>query len=963
METIQLTENKGVLSAALPITKEQWLDILKDDSITTSNARYALYAFYFLDGRQGSCTDVAAKFGKVYSFYNASVMNFGKAVTNKFGDFQIIDKKGEINYWSMPMGKGWNGKGGHFVWQLRPELVEAMQEYIIEYALAEFKNCFNAQTTYSSKTHWEEEEYKWIAVKTFQDYWNPDASDFTAMLEQSLSKVGNLLDSGRFFPKGMLLDFCKYDAEIVRGMFRNLYDESIDLKSRVASFIAKAKEITNTIAPGKNPYQNTNSVSTLLWLRYPEKYFIYKYSEVTAVCNKLGLPNPPKANGSAASMLRGFEIYGLLCSYIHKDTELCAMLQEHLKADDAKYDQDEALHTLAIDFGFWTSNFFEGFMQPQNVIEGNNDKPKIWIFAPGEDARMWPDCQQNGIMSIGWEDMGDLNRFQNREQLNGTYEEVYAVENGSTSATLCLWEFSKIIRPGDIVYIKQGRNKVLGRGIVQSGYIYDGSRKEYPNIHNVEWTNVGEWDIADYGIQKMLPMKTLTEITNDDVLVKNLEAMFSGNTVQLEEHKSDELRYWWLVASPKYWTFSELAVGESIEYTVRNENGSKRRIPVNFENARVGDLVIGYEANPIKSIVALAKVSKASDGETISFEKTETIATPIAWADFKSLPELQDMEFIKNQNGSLFKLTEEEYSFLIELIGSQNKLKEENSLFAYRKKDFLNDVFMSEGEYDRLSKLVKYKKNVILQGAPGVGKTFAAKRLAYSIMEEVDESRVEMVQFHQNYSYEDFIMGYKPTEDGGFALRTGIFYDFCQKARSDKGRPYFFIIDEINRGNLSKIFGELLMLIENDHRKDAVRLAYRDEKFSVPENVHIIGMMNTADRSLAMIDYALRRRFSFYTMFPGFDTPGFKKLMATYPDTRTAPVVEGVKALNETIRKDDSLGEGFCIGHSYFCGKENVGVDLYDVVNFDIAPMLEEYWFDNPTKAKEETSKLQKLLI
>ena len=707
--------------------KEQWLEILKDGSITTPNARYALYAFYFLDGRQGSCTTAAAKFGQGYNFYNATIMNFGKAVTNKLDDFQIVDKNGEINYWSVPMGKGWNGKGGHFVWQLRPELVEAMQENLIEYALAEFKKSFNTQTTYSSKTHWEEEEYKWIAVKTFQDYWNPDASDFAAMLEKSLSKVGNLMDSGRFFPKGMLLDFCKYDAEIVRGMFRNLYDESIDLGSRVSDFIAKGKELTKAIAPGMSSYQSTNSVSTLLWLRFPEKYFIYKYSEDIAICNKLGLANPPKANGSAASMLRGFEIYDLLCRYIHRDADLRAMLQEHLKSDESKYHRDEALHTLTIDFGFWTSNFFEGFMKPQNVIEGSKDKPKIWIFAPGEDA--------------------------------------------------------------------------------------------------------------------------------------------------------------------------------------------------------------------------------------------ETIATPRAWADFKSLPELQDMEFIKNQNGSLFKLTEEEYSFLIELIGSQNKRKEDNSLFAYRKKDFLNEVFMSEGEYDRLSKLVKYKKNVILQGAPGVGKTFAAKRLAYSIMGEVDESRVEMVQFHQNYSYEDFIMGYKPTEDGGFALRTGIFYDFCQKARSDKGRPYFFIIDEINRGNLSKIFGELLMLIENDHRKDAVRLAYRDEKFSVPENVHIIGMMNTADRSLAMIDYALRRRFSFYTMFPGFDTPGFKKLMTTYPDTRTAGVVEGVKALNETIRKDDSLGEGFCIGHSYFCGKENVGVDLYDVVNFDIAPMLEEYWFDNPTKAKEETSKLQKLLI
>ena len=129
-----------------------------------------------------------------------------------------------------------------------------------------------------------------------------------------------------------------------------------------------------------------------------------------------------------------------------------------------------------------------------------------------------------------------------------------------------------------------------------------------------------------------------------------------------------------------------------------------------------------------------------------------------------------------------------------------------------------------------------------------------------------DKSRIEMVQFHQNYTYEDFIMGYKPTENGGFAIKPGIFYQFCKKAADDKDRPYFFIIDEINRGNLSKIFGELLMLIESDYRDTSIKLAYRDEDFYVPSNLYIIGMMNTADRSLAMIDYALRRRFSFFEM-------------------------------------------------------------------------------------------------
>src|SRR5699024_7318145 len=154
--------------------------------------------------------------------------------------------------------------------------------------------------------------------------------------------------------------------------------------------------------------------------------------------------------------------------------------------------------------------------------------------------------------------------------------------------------------------------------------------------------------------------------------------------------------------------------------------------------------------------------------------------------------------------------------------------------------------------------------------------TYAAKRLAYSVIGEQDRSRVQIVQFHQSYSYEDFLMGYRPRESGGFTLTEGPFYRFCEDARADDPTPpYFFIIDEINRGNISKIFGELLMLIESDKRGTELRLLYKHESFSVPPNVHIIGMMNTADRSLAVLDYALRRRFGFFEMAPGFRTEGF----------------------------------------------------------------------------------------
>lgn len=273
----------------------------------------------------------------------------------------------------------------------------------------------------------------------------------------------------------------------------------------------------------------------------------------------------------------------------------------------------------------------------------------------------------------------------------------------------------------------------------------------------------------------------------------------------------------------------------------------------------------------------------------------------------------------------------------------------------YGKADFLSEVYMSEERYERLRGVLLNKLNVILQGAPGVGKTFCARRLAWSVMGEKDESRIEMVQFHQSYTYEDFVMGYKP-EGEGFALKEGVFYRFCRRAAADLGRPYFFIIDEINRGNLSKILGELMMLIERDYRGRELTLAYRDERFSVPANLHIIGMMNTADRSLALIDYALRRRFAFFEMRPGFDSELFQAYREGLDSDTLDLLVGQVQALNAEIRRDPTLGKGFEIGHSHLCGRRPGEADddwLRDVVDYDIIPTLEEYWFDSDEKVSK----------
>lgn len=279
----------------------------------------------------------------------------------------------------------------------------------------------------------------------------------------------------------------------------------------------------------------------------------------------------------------------------------------------------------------------------------------------------------------------------------------------------------------------------------------------------------------------------------------------------------------------------------------------------------------------------------------------------------------------------------------------------------YKRDDFLSDVYMSVDEYENLVGLLRYKKNIVLQGPPGVGKTFAAKRLAYSIMGVKDIERVMMVQFHQSYSYEDFIMGFRPSSNG-FELKKGAFYNFCKKAEIDGDNDYFFIIDEINRGNLSKIFGELFVLLENDKRGQSLQLLYADEKFSIPKNIYIIGMMNTADRSLAMIDYALRRRFAFYELKPGFSSDGFIKYQNNLNNQQFDNLINCIENLNKFILTDEFLGEGFCIGHSYFCNLSGDTLNnktLSGIVEYELIPLLKEYWFDEVEKVEEWSNNLR----
>ena len=284
--------------------------------------------------------------------------------------------------------------------------------------------------------------------------------------------------------------------------------------------------------------------------------------------------------------------------------------------------------------------------------------------------------------------------------------------------------------------------------------------------------------------------------------------------------------------------------------------------------------------------------------------------------------------------------------------------------------------FLPEGELNGLLALLRHKKNLVLQGPPGTGKTWLARRLAYALVGTKDPSRVTAVQFQPSLSYEDFVRGWRPHAGkdgvGGLRLTDGVFLECVVAALAEPEEDFVLVIEEINRGNPAQILGELLTLLETDKRTsgEALRLAYprhAEETVFVPPNLHVIGTMNIADRSLALVDLALRRRFAFHTLTPqlnGAWRQWCKKAGA--PSELVDTIAHRMGDLNAAISEDKRLRSQFCVGHSFVTPPKDGVADwpvwFRTVVETEIGPLLDEYWYDDEATALSHRAKLSQAL-
>ena len=558
---------------------------------------------------------------------------------------------------------------------------------------------------------------------------------------------------------------------------------------------------------------------------------------------------------------------------------------------------------------------------------------RYWLYSAGEKSYKWDEFYKDGIMAIGWDYLGDLTKYSSQEEIANKITKEENRTQYPMNDSKANWEFVKDMHIGDIVYVKKGlQDALIGRGIVKSDYIYDEIRNEYKSIRKVEWTHNGAYDV-DFNILdiKQWNQKTLTEISQS----KYKDFCLKIEDVFMKKQSEEESNNLQLNIPLNQILYGPPGTGKtfSVRKYIDEILGKNPGLNIENEDQRINNVV--KDSNWYSAIA----LSMYQNGKNNKYKVAELLEQKIIKA-FSLTREN------KNVRAALWAQMQIHTHENCPNVNYSNRLapfifeKNENSEW-YLTEDGIK--FVEENLSEQLEQL-------------------SAKNNTRKL-----EDFYKFLTFHQSYSYEEFVEGIKPqikTDEEcssvSYEYNKGIFKEICQQANSDPDNNYLLIIDEINRGNISKIFGELITLIEINKRvmpngerifentvtKDEqllVTLPYTKSKFGVPNNLYILGTMNTSDRSIASIDIALRRRFKFVEMMPNSD------LVADFE----CNFKEIFEKLNTKIKI--LLDRDHQIGHSYFIETKYADADiniLKEIWFSEILPLLNEYFYCDWEKLK-----------
>ncbi len=532
----------------------------------------------------------------------------------------------------------------------------------------------------------------------------------------------------------------------------------------------------------------------------------------------------------------------------------------------------------------------------------------VWLISPGRDAIKWDEFTSKGIISIGWDELGDLSQYNNKEEIRKKLQFIEKTDGSKKNDVTACWEFVNVLKEGDVVIAKKKTNEFLGWGIVTSEYIYDEKRGTYCNVRKVDWKKTGSWPSEN------IVQKTLTNITKYPQYVKELIALLDIKIFKNMLKKTlNQILFGPPGTGKTYNTINKALeiINEDEEEKLdwSDRKAVKKRFEERINEGRIVFTTFHQSMSYEDFIEGIKPVPPKAEANPVIYKVQNGILKTIV-----NEAKQTKQKFIKIDD-EIQVLTEElfdefYYQFVETLVDSDEEVSnciletQEGYKFGLFKNSAGSVTIKAGRKKTKMSASVVELKNVLFHGKLPTYKSYESKIIS------------------------------KILEDRGYN----------ESPADNSKKPFVLIIDEINRGNVSQIFGELITLIEEDKRLGAdealeVVLPYSKEKFGVPSNLYIIGTMNTADRSVEAIDTALRRRFSFEEVPPKYD---LKELQYEFDGVKGFEILQ---TLNKRIEK--LLDKDHQIGHSYFMKKNGMDVNDMLLTSFykNIIPLLQEYFF------------------